>query len=485
MLLLALSTFLTPADAAEVLVLYDVLDGSTPALVTALETEGHTVTLSDVPEQSWDGTNPSLAGFSVVVHLNGTTFDDTMGTVGTQELHDFVELDGGGYVHFEWHAYAQSVGHEPALRDLTLMDRTSSYSSNNILILPEAGQENHPIFEDIFFPISIFGTMNVGPIHTFNDDPVTLLARDAQGNAAIAVRRFGEGNIVGFHHSGNWNNVNHFDQPILAELAAKAVTWASNCDRDDDGELREGACGGLDCDDEDPNSPLATVWYADTDNDGFGDNSNTTQVCEQPPSSSSVGDDCDDTEATTYPGAADTWYDGVDSDCAGDDDNDQDGDGYPSADHGGDDCDDTAASVHPGAEDAWYDGVDSDCGGNDDFDQDRDGHASADHGGDDCDDTDANIFGGANDTWYDGVDSDCAGNDDNDQDGDGFASADFGGNDCNDTDADKFPGAEGDNDCDGSGEEESGGCGCATGGSPTGGAFLLGLLTLFARRRRS
>jgi len=49
--------------------------------------------------------------------------------------------------------------------------------------------------------------------------------------------------------------------------------------------------------------------------------------------------DCDDGEATSFPGAADTWYDGVDADCSGSD-FDQDGDGVDAIEGGGEDCDD-------------------------------------------------------------------------------------------------------------------------------------------------
>jgi hypothetical protein len=66
-----------------------------------------------------------------------------------------------------------------------------------------------------------------------------------------------------------------------------------------------------------------------------------------------------------YPGAPDDDYDGVDSDCAGDEDldPDADGDGHRVTAAGGDDCDDTDADVHPDAFDACGSGVDEDCDG--------------------------------------------------------------------------------------------------------------------------
>ncbi len=162
--------------------------------------------------------------------------------------------------------------------------------------------------------------------------------------------------------------------------------------------------------------PLTATAQEDADEDGVG-------------SVDSGGTDCDDTDASIHPGAPDPWYDGVDSDCGGNDDFDQDADGV-TVDG---DCDDTDGTVHPGAPDSWYDGVDSDCAGNDDFDQDLDGVPA----GADCDDMDASIHPGAADTWYDGIDSDCAGNDDHDRDYDGYALE----VDCNDNDATVYPGA--------------------------------------------
>jgi MYXO-CTERM domain-containing protein len=160
--------------------------------------------------------------------------------------------------------------------------------------------------------------------------------------------------------------------------------------------------------------------------------------------------DCDDSDPTVYAGAPDAWYDGVDSDCAGNDDDDADGDGVPF----GSDCDDTDSAISPLATDTWYDGVDSDCDGADDYDADGDGFVSSTYGGTDCDDADATVSPDATEIWYDGVDQDCRGDDDYDADGDGYrAGGGSGGGDCDDGDSSVSPGQEEvpydgvDNDC--------------------------------------
>ena len=64
--------------------------------------------------------------------------------------------------------------------------------------------------------------------------------------------------------------------------------------------------------------------------------------------------------------------------------------------------------MHPGAPDAWYDGVDSDCAGNDDYDQDGDGIEAIAWGGGDCYDTDPAVGLPTSERW-DGEDNDCSG----------------------------------------------------------------------------
>ncbi|MFT4976396.1 MAG: hypothetical protein ACI8S6_002293, partial [Myxococcota bacterium] len=60
-------------------------------------------------------------------------------------------------------------------------------------------------------------------------------------------------------------------------------------------------CDGVDnnCDgtiDED----VTTTFYADTDGDGFGNASESTEACEPPSGYVSVGNDCDDTDENAY-----------------------------------------------------------------------------------------------------------------------------------------------------------------------------------------
>lgn len=188
-------------------------------------------------------------------------------------------------------------------------------------------------------------------------------------------------------------------------------------DTDNDG-YGSVATGGEDCEDDDAtiNPGVEEAWY-----DGLDSNCDGANDYDQDGDGVMLGSDCDDEDASTYPGAADAWYDGVDSDCAGNDDYDQDLDGY-----GTDDCDDADPTVNPAATDTWYDAVDTNCDGANDFDQDGDGY-QVDV---DCDDTDASANPGATEIWYDGIDQACDGGDDYDQDGDGV---DYP-TDCSDTD---------------------------------------------------
>ncbi|MDG1481038.1 MAG: putative metal-binding motif-containing protein, partial [Myxococcota bacterium] len=76
-------------------------------------------------------------------------------------------------------------------------------------------------------------------------------------------------------------------------------------------------CDGVDnnCDgsvDED----VTSTFYADVDDDGFGNAEQTAEACEKPDGFVPIGSDCDDTNGEVYPSAPEQC-DGVDNDCDG------------------------------------------------------------------------------------------------------------------------------------------------------------------------
>ncbi|RJR22465.1 MAG: DUF4082 domain-containing protein [Nitrospiraceae bacterium] len=150
------------------------------------------------------------------------------------------------------------------------------------------------------------------------------------------------------------------------------------CDYDHDGytaSLPSGVCigsnchplycqieSGTDCDDNDFYEHPYQVWYKDFDNDDYSDGTSDQTSCVRPPGHKtglellSVSDDCDDTNKFVYPWAPEIWYDGIDQDCDGWNDYDQDMDRYVNdnwnSQAGGtstgiNDCNDTDPSISP------------------------------------------------------------------------------------------------------------------------------------------
>ena len=224
-------------------------------------------------------------------------------------------------------------------------------------------------------------------------------------------------------------------------ISPAAVEACNAYDDDCDGETDEGEAVG------------SSTWYADIDGDGYGDAATVQLACAAPEGFVNNAEDCLDSDPDVHPGAVEIWYDDLDQNCDGNDD-DQDGDTF-AADV---DCDDVNADIFPGASDAWYDGIDSNCAADSDFDADADGVDSASYGGTDCDDARADTYPGAPDDPYDGVVTDCNPDDEYDVDGDGYDHP----TDCDDANSAIHPDAtevwyDGvDQDCDGNDTDQDG-----------------------------
>ncbi len=245
----------------------------------------------------------------------------------------------------------------------------------------------------------------------------------------------------------------------------------ADCD-DSDGAINPGleetTCDGRDndCDESTPDAP-------DDDKDGFDVCGDGDEV-----NPDSLPADCDDTEDTINPDAAEICGNPADEDCSGyTDDIDNDNDGFMAATDGDPDgahqcnpenstpfdCDDEDASINPGALEICANNVDEDCSGHtNDLDHDGDGFIAVkdeeEHfcGGTDCNDEDALINPNAHEIYCDGSDQNCNPDDDNpDFDGDGYTYCGISGQDrdCDDTDPDVHPG-ENENSAQGIGDME-------------------------------
>ncbi len=123
-------------------------------------------------------------------------------------------------------------------------------------------------------------------------------------------------------------------------------------------------CDGIDnnCDgtvDED-SAADATIWYADVDGDGYGDDTMMTTACNAPDGYVAQGGDCNDADPAYNPGATEAdCTDPNDYNCDGSTGYaDADGDGVPACE----DCDDANAAINPSATELC-DGVDNNCDG--------------------------------------------------------------------------------------------------------------------------
>ena len=217
----------TPATPPNVLIIWDnsSSNSNTLSLKSALENEGFTVSLSSTNESSYNGTNPALSSYDAVIHLNGTTYNSDMPSGGQNALVDFVNTQGGLYIHTEWNVWAvSSRGHYSNMTELILFNYSGWEDGVNTYTEVNA-QSSHEILDDIPVSFSVSCGWNKGTAKTFESNPVTGLMTDNDGDG-IVIREYGNGKIMGMSHSGNYSYSTLSDSNIQ-QLYINAINWAN------------------------------------------------------------------------------------------------------------------------------------------------------------------------------------------------------------------------------------------------------------------
>ena len=212
-----------------ILLLADVSAPSTDALVKALTTAGNTVTVH-TPEYTWDTTNPPLAGFNCVVHLDGATYFIPLPPQSQTALENFVN-NGGGFIASQWDGYERSQNIQTDLPDLVLQLWATASSQNcggcNVTYNVVPGQENHPVLAGVPSSFTFFADAHdASAAVPFTTNPSTVLMTVPAGGPAVLVRQFGNGRVVNFSWAPNYNTTLTLLDPNVQRLYTNAASWA-------------------------------------------------------------------------------------------------------------------------------------------------------------------------------------------------------------------------------------------------------------------
>jgi hypothetical protein len=85
-----------------------------------------------------------------------------------------------------------------------------------------------------------------------------------------------------------------------------------------DGDIDNDCDGNADDADDTVDATTFSTYYADTDADGYGDESVTVSQCTMPSGYVAIGEDCDDASNVVNPDQTEICDDGLDNDCSGD-----------------------------------------------------------------------------------------------------------------------------------------------------------------------
>jgi uncharacterized protein YjbI with pentapeptide repeats len=205
------------AKTGDLLIIYEPYsDSDIEAIQAFLKDEGTEVRVA-TKHSGFMG--EELSDYSVVLHLQGYSWRLEMPVQGQQALVDFVK-EGGTYISTAWGGYSLKFeGKLQRMPDLILIPYEAGTNSGTTPISAEAGMENHPLLEGIELPMMINASRTDAKTpFQFAENPVTVVARDGEGDIMVAERDFGAGKVIGFAFSAGANDYGFKNRPALQLL---------------------------------------------------------------------------------------------------------------------------------------------------------------------------------------------------------------------------------------------------------------------------
>jgi len=236
MILAVLAVFVTAGVSSatttgkRVLLLVDADTAGTTALVDALTAAGNTVTRRPAPEYSWTGSDPALADFDCVIHLDGATYYAPLPILSQMMLTDFVR-NGGGFIASQWDGYELAIGQQTSMPELVLL-RWADGATNNcggcyITYTAVSGQETHPVLAGVPNSFTFFADgHDAGSQVIFSVSPSIVLMTAPSGGPGVLVREFEKGRVVNFSQAANYSSGMTLQDPNIQLLYINAVKWA-------------------------------------------------------------------------------------------------------------------------------------------------------------------------------------------------------------------------------------------------------------------
>jgi hypothetical protein len=248
-----------------ILLLSDADGAATTALGNSLANAGFQVTVRPAPEYSWDGTNPALTGYALVIHLNGFTWATPLRAASQAALTSFVQ-NGGGFIGASWNGYEATVS-QRSMPELVLQGTGPNCGQCVITYNVVQGQESHPVLAGIPATFTFRADGNdAGAQLPFASNPSTVLMRVPTGPPAVLVRQVGAGKVVSFSFAPNYGlgslGITLLDPNIL-RLYLNSAIWTTGWTPDGDGDGVPNAVDNC------PN--VANADQANLDGDSAGD----------------------------------------------------------------------------------------------------------------------------------------------------------------------------------------------------------------------